>query len=102
MGGQRRFTRHGTELGADATSTAETFAGFLGITPGVAHIPDANYDAVLAALKHPAGYAIAYAGYDNDRFNDTCPAQNVDPAIPIFDTSGTCEAMSPLSQPANL
>ena len=95
------FTRPGTELNADATSTAETFAGFLGIAPGVAHVPDASYDAVLAALKHPAGYAITYTGYDNDRFNDTCPAQKNDVAIPIFDTSGACGATSPLSQPAN-
>lgn len=110
-------TRPGNELAVRASSTSQTYAGARNYDAGLAHIPDADYDAVLAGLKAPASYAVTYTGGDDIRFKNSCPdpdltaylAQAFAPGsaangfngslLPIYDTSGTCHATLQLAQP---
>lgn len=67
------FTRLPNTLSASQTVTPTAYAGYNGSDAGVAHVPDAKYDAVLAELKSPPAFSVRYSGGDMDRFKDTCP-----------------------------
>jgi hypothetical protein len=84
-------------LGSGETLDLEVRSGWpnLGVA-GVVAIPDASYEVVSTALKHPDDFIIAYRSADYTRFNQLCNPEDDDGnwdqghLVPVYSRSGKC------------
>lgn len=105
-------------LDADVTSSETVYAGIPNAGSGLAGVPDASYEAVFAALQTPDGYVLAYAGGDNQRFEQACPNPDLKAYLddhwvdnwatygsynngffPIWSSTGQCSSFRTFTQP---